>query len=85
MTQQERLDKFKSTYKPREGFTLLIALTDEDKFLGVVYKKVEIISTRFKTRDVAEAHNFYVKDADIKVFIRQLDKYIEQAEVLQIS
>jgi hypothetical protein len=85
MNNQERLDKFKATYKPREEYTFLVALTGEDKFLGVVYKKVEIKSTRFGTKDIAETHIKYVKTGDIKEFIKQLDMYIEQRQVPQLA
>lgn len=82
MTNRERLDKFKTLYKCKEGFTIQTAITTEDKFLGVVFKIVEIRSYKKNTKDNAETHIFYCKVKTIQEYIEQLTPYIEKVEKL---
>lgn len=84
MNNKERLDKFKTLYKPKEEFTLLVAITQQDKFLGVVYRKVEIVSTRRGTKNIAETHIFYCKVVTIQEFLKELEPYIILQQTLQL-
>ena len=56
MTQQEKLDKFKTLYKPKEGYTMLLSLfSNEQIFNCWIFKKVEIVNKK-GIRDTAETH-----------------------------
>lgn len=82
MTNRERLDKFKTLYKCKEGFTISTAITEEDKILGVVFKEVEIVSTKRGTRDVCNSHIFYCKVKTIQEYIEKLEPYLIKKEIL---
>jgi len=82
MTNRERLDKFKTLYKCNKGFKLIVAVTEADKFLGVVYKEIEIISKKSGIKDIAEGHIKYVKVNTIQEFIVELTPYITRIEYL---
>jgi Mg/Co/Ni transporter MgtE len=82
MTNRERLDKFKSLYKLKEDFTILLAITTDDKFLGVVYKKIEIKSKKTGIKDIAESHIHYSRVNTIQEFIKNLEPYIIKKEIL---
>lgn len=77
MTQQERLDKFKTLYKPIVGHSILTGISDEGHLVGVVYKNVEIVSKRYG-KEIAETHIFYSKVKDMLQFIKELEPYMEQ-------
>jgi hypothetical protein len=86
MTQQERLDKFKTLYKPKEGYTMLFSLTDT--FNAWVFKRVQIISRKglvfklnFSPDDYADTYLCYVGNKDIQEFIKELDNYIEKKSI----
>ena len=76
MTNRERLDKFKTLYKAKQGYYITTAITEEDKILGVVFKEVEIVSTKRGTKDIANTHIFYCKVKTIQEYIEQLSPYI---------
>jgi len=82
MTNRERLDKFKNLYRIREGFTGLIAITTDDKFLGAIYKKIEIKSKKTGIQDIAEGHIHYCRVNTIQEFIKELESYIIKKEIL---
>jgi len=82
MTNIERLDKFKTLYKCKKGFKLIVGITEADKFLGVVYKEIEIVSRKTGIKDIAEGHIKYVKVNTIQEFIEQLTLYIIKNEIL---
>jgi hypothetical protein len=85
MTQRERLEKFKGLYQPKEDYTMLVAVSGDDKLMGVIYKKVDIVSTRFKTKDVAETHIAYIKEGDIHEYIKKMEKYIDLRPVKELA
>jgi hypothetical protein len=80
MTQQERLDKFKTLYKPKEGYTMLLSLCNGDLFVSWIFKKIQITSKR-GIKDDAETMVGVVKNKDIQEFIKQLDNYIEKKSI----
>jgi predicted CopG family antitoxin len=79
MTQQERLDKFKTLYKPKEGYTMLLSIYNES-FNAWLFIKIEIVNKK-GNKDIAERYIGLVKDKDIQEFIKQLDKYIEKKSI----
>jgi len=86
MTNQERLDKFKTLYRMREGFTSVIAITSDDKFLAAIYKKTEIVSKKTNELNVHEGHIFYCRVNTIQEYIEKLSPYIQaKAEVKQLE
>ncbi len=82
MTNRERLDKFKTLYKAIKDHRITTAITEEDKFLGVVYKEVEIISIKKGTKDIADTHIFFCKVKTIEEYIEKLSPYIIKKEIL---
>jgi len=85
MTQEEKLTKFKTLYRPKSEYSLLIGLTQSKNFLGAVYKKIEIKSVRYKTTDIAESHCFYTNVKDIEQFVKDLTPYVDRVEIKQLA
>ncbi len=82
MTNRERLDKFKTLYKMREGFTCIIAVSGDDKFVGAIYKRGELTSKKTNEISVYEEHIFYCRVNTIQEYIEKLSPYIIKKEIL---